>query len=48
MLTATIVSVADCFIVLSWVNLRQYADLFLCLCEATFLDGIFDNIMPQD
>ena len=48
MLTATIVSVADCFMVLPQVNSRQYTDSFLRLCETTFLDGIFGNIVPQD
>ena len=46
MSTATVVSVADCFIVLSWADARQYTDLFLCLCETTFSDGI-DKVLQD-
>ncbi len=48
MLTATIVSVGVEYIVLPQLKLRQYTDLFLRLCIATFSDGISGNTMPQD
>ena len=47
MLTATIVSVADCFMVLPRVNCRQDSDLFLCLCKTSFSDGIGKILQDQ-